>query len=101
MKIIVKETDRLFSKLHKGKFVSEYLIYLDLDGFNVNIQAHIEIGVEAKNFRVNEMIYEYFTDENNNINSDGIVEEIPFEEINNKNKYERKLPFDFSVLSRR
>ena len=52
-KIIVKEFDRLHSKTFKGKFISEYLIYL-MDN-DIKLETYIELGDKAKNERV-EMI---------------------------------------------
>lgn len=52
-KIIVKEFDRLHSKTFKGKFISEYLIYL-MDN-DIKLETYIELGDKAKNARV-EMI---------------------------------------------
>jgi len=52
-KIIVKEFDRLHSKTFKGKFISEYIIYL-MDN-DIKLETYTEIGDKAKNERV-EMI---------------------------------------------
>lgn len=52
-KIIVKEFDRLHSKTFKGKFISEYIIYLMDD--DIKLEAYTEIGDKAKNERL-EMI---------------------------------------------
>ena len=52
-KIIVKEFDRLHSKTFKGKFISEYIIYL-MDN-DIKLEAYIEIGDKDKNERI-EMI---------------------------------------------
>ena len=52
-KIIVKEFDRLHSKTFKGKFISEYIIYL-MDN-DIKLEAYTEIGDKAKNERL-EMI---------------------------------------------
>ena len=52
-KIIVKEFDRLHSKTFKGKFISEYIIYL-MDN-DIKLETYTEIGNKAKNERL-EMI---------------------------------------------
>lgn len=52
-KIIVKEFDRLHSKTFKGKFISEYIIYL-MDN-DIKLETYTEIGDKAKNERI-EMI---------------------------------------------
>jgi ribosomal protein S3 len=66
--IIIKEIDRYFSKKHKNKQISEYLIYVTLED-GQKISAYTEIGEEAKKIRVNELLIEHFY-QNNNLNVD-------------------------------
>lgn len=78
MKIMIKENDKLTSKLH-DKTISEYLIYLVED--NINIKCYNEIGNEAKKNRVNDLLYTHFINEdwNPKINITGVIEEMNFE----------------------
>ena len=48
--ILIKESDRLFSKIHKNKYVSVYLIYLIEN--DVRLECYSELGVENKAMRV-------------------------------------------------
>jgi hypothetical protein len=57
--IIVKEIDTLTSKLHKGRVITEYLIYLMEN--DVKLACYSVIGDEAKNNKIIEL-------ENNNNN---------------------------------
>ena len=80
MKIVIKEIDRYTSKTFKNKSISEYLIYVTLsDG--QKLYAYTEIGNEAKNLRVNELIVKYFMKDNNTINKEDIIEELCLEEL--------------------
>jgi len=72
-KIIIKEIDRLHSKLHDGKVFSEYIIYFYKN--DVIIESHIEIGDLAKQLRVNELMIV------NSISNKEIIEEIRLEEL--------------------
>ena len=78
-KIIVKEVDKLTSKLHTGRVINEYLIYLSLD--NKMIEAHTEFGEASKIARVNELILTHFVKDNEVINKEEIIEEISFDEV--------------------
>jgi hypothetical protein len=77
-KIVIKETDKLYSKKVKNKFVSEYLIYLTID--NINVMCFNEIGDLAKKERVNMLLLEQFStiDLNQNVLGE-IIEEITIE----------------------
>ncbi len=59
-KIIIKTIDTFKSTVHKGREINEYLISLALDGANTQIEAHTELGDEAKRFRVNDMLLTHF-----------------------------------------
>jgi len=85
MKIIIKEIDKLISTLHKNRVISEYLIYLmyENDGNSAPLEAYTELGVEAKNTRVNELILLHFIPDNyngNEIDKNQIIQEVTFEE---------------------
>ena len=47
--IIIKEVDKLTSKLHKGRVISEYLIYLMEN--DVKLECYSEIGNENRDTR--------------------------------------------------
>lgn len=55
-KIIIKEIDRYYSQRNTKKYVSEYLIYVTVDG--INVQCFNEIGEQAKKERVNMLLVE-------------------------------------------
>lgn len=85
MKIIIKESDRLKSGLHKEKVVSEYLIYLMSDD-NTPLSCDITYGVSEKNKVVNGLLLEHFTPSDwnrdkesllNNLNN--IIEEVSYD----------------------
>ena len=76
--ILIKESDRLFSKIHKNKFVSVYLIYL-LEN-DVRLECYSELGKENKDMRVNELIVANFELE---IAVEDIIQEVSFEEVIN------------------
>ena len=81
-KIVIKEVDKLKSALHKDHIVTEYLIYVNLNGNSQPLEAYTEYGETAKNARVNELILLNFISENmdtNPINKEDIIEEITFE----------------------
>ena len=79
-KIIIKEIDKYSSKLYQGKTISEYLIYVDLDG--IKIHAYTELGEDAKKERVNELILEHLiTEDTITINKDELIEEFCLEEV--------------------
>lgn len=79
-KIVIKEIDRLTSTVHSGKVVSEYLIYYMVD--DVKVDAYTEIGNESKEFRVHDLLTEYFVGDNNDKASvESVIEEISFEEL--------------------
>ncbi len=82
MKIIIKESDRLKSSLHKNRSVSEYLVYLMND--KTAIECHNVIGNEAKNIKVNELLTIHFVSGNwneNKLDLSEIIEEISYEEF--------------------
>jgi hypothetical protein len=80
-KIIVKETDRFKSKLHKNKTISQYLIYLNIG--SVPTGGWVELGEEAKKIRVNELILLHFMENNNEINKEDVIEEYSLKELIN------------------
>ena len=55
-RIAIREIDRFTSQMHEGRIISEYIIYLYQN--DVTLACYTEIGNEAKNIRVNEMILE-------------------------------------------
>lgn len=78
-KIVIKEIDKLTSRLHKNRVISEYLIYLVSD--DKILEAYTELDEDPKNTRVNELILTHFLPENNKkIIKEDIIEEINFEE---------------------
>lgn len=82
-KLIVKEIDKLKSAVHKDRIVTEYLIYVMIDGNTSPLEAYTELGDDAKNARINELILIHFISEDNNTpspNKEDIIEEISFEE---------------------
>lgn len=82
MRIVIKECDRLKSITHKGKMVSEYLIYL-MDG-ETPIECYNEVGVASKYDRVNEILVAHFVSGNwneNKLDLKEILSEVPYEEF--------------------
>lgn len=85
MKILIKESDKLKSKLHKNKIISEYLIYL-IDDNNKPLICEIAYGELNKIDIINNIILGYFTPDNwsdnkktliNNL--DNIIEEVSYD----------------------
>lgn len=76
--ILIKESDRLFSKIHKNKYVPAYLIYLIEN--DVRLECYSELGDENKVMRVNELIVDNF---NLDIAVEDIIHEVTFEEFKN------------------
>ncbi|TXG80237.1 MAG: hypothetical protein E6R13_08510 [Spirochaetes bacterium] len=72
-KIIIKEIDRYYSKKLGKKHISEYLIYVNVDG--INTQCFNEFGEEAKKERVNMLLLETCMPLNTAV-LDDIIEEI-------------------------
>lgn len=83
-KIVVKEISRYSNELFEGKTISEYLIYEALED-GTKISAHIEIGEEAKNLRVNELLVANELVDSYKSNPQEVVEEITFHEIQEQN----------------
>lgn len=82
-KIVIKEIDIYSSKFFKGKTISEYLIYVELDG--TRIHAYTELGENAKKERVNELILEHLiSGDTTTINKDEAIEEFCLEEVINR-----------------
>ena len=82
-KIVIKEIDKLISLKHKGRVIVEYLIYMmEKSGSDFRpIAAYTEIGEEAKNIRVNELILLHFMSDNQSqINNEEIIENVVFEQ---------------------
>jgi hypothetical protein len=67
-RILIKEIDKLTSRFHKKRIISEYLIYVigSQDNNETILEAYNEIGYTAKNFRVNELILNHFNEYNFN-----------------------------------
>ena len=81
-KIVVKEIDVYSSKLYKSKTISEYLIYVELDG--TRLHAYTELGEDAKKERVNELLLEHLiTGDTTTINKDEAIEEFCLEDVIN------------------
>lgn len=59
-KIIIKTIDKLKSSVHKGREISEFLISVAVDNGKTQIEAHTELGDEAKRLRVNELLLNHF-----------------------------------------
>jgi hypothetical protein len=76
--ILIKEIDQLHSNLHNDRVVSEYLIYLMQN--DVKLECYSELGKEAKDMRVNELIVSNFDLE---IALEDIIQEVTFEELIN------------------
>jgi hypothetical protein len=76
--ILIKEIDQLQSNLHNDRVVSEYLIYLMQN--DVKLECYSELGKEAKDMRVNELIVSNFDLE---IALEDIIQEVTFEELIN------------------
>lgn len=72
-KIIIKEIDRYYSKKLVKKHISEYLIYVTVDG--INTQCFNEVGENAKKERVNMLLLETCIPLNDAV-LDDIIEEI-------------------------
>lgn len=76
--ILIKESDRLFSEIHKNKYVTVYLIYLIEN--DVKLECYSELGSENKAMRVNELIVANF---DLDIAVEDIIQEVSFEEFKN------------------
>ena len=76
--ILIKEIDQLYSNLHNDRVVSEYLVYLMQN--DVKLECYSELGKEAKDMRVNELIVSNFDLE---IALEDIIQEVTFEELIN------------------
>ena len=76
--ILIKEVDKLYSKIHKNNFVSVYLIYLIEN--DVRLECYSELGKENKDMRVNELIVANF---DLDIAVEDIIQEVSFEEVIN------------------
>jgi len=75
-KIIIKEIDILTSKKHKNRIIIEYLIYLMEN--DVKLACYNEIGIEAKNIRVNDILISEFNISEINYNLENIIQEVSF-----------------------
>ena len=86
-KIIVKEIDKLVSVVSPTRVVTEYMVYLMAN--EQKVVAYLELGDEAKNLRVNELLVKHFiTDEHDGhkLIISNIVEEVSFEDMYNIKK---------------
>jgi len=82
-KLIIKEIDKLKSAVHEGRIVTEYLIYVMIDGNSQPLEAYTELGDVAKNARINELILIHFVSEDPNTpepTKEEIIEEVSFED---------------------
>lgn len=73
-KIKIKEIDKLYGKNNKKRVVSEYLVYLTIEG--TNVQCFNEIGDQAKNERVNMILLSEFPTTLTRNDLSNIIEEI-------------------------
>lgn len=73
-KIVIKEIDKLYGKNNKNRVITEYLIYLNINGTNVH--CFNELGDQAKNERVNMMLVNYFNIPISTSELSNIIEEI-------------------------
>lgn len=81
-KIVVKEVDKLASAVHKNRIVTEYLLYVMIDGNVHPLEAYTELGETNKNARINELLLLHFVSEDpnaSNPNKEDIIEEVSFE----------------------
>lgn len=79
--ILIKEVDRLYSKIHKEKYVSEYIIYLIEN--DVKLKAISVFGEKQKNTHITVMLLTNdfaCTDIAENI-TENIIQEVSFEEV--------------------
>jgi hypothetical protein len=72
-RILIKEIDKYTSNVFKNKTVSEYMIYLMTED-GVKKEAYLEMGVEAKKLRVNQLLMDNF-EYNKEIINDVILEQ--------------------------
>lgn len=80
-RILIKEIDRLYSKIHKNRFVSEYIIYLYEN--DVKLKTITVFGEEQKTIHTMVMLLTNdfaCTNIEQNI-ADEIIREVKFEEI--------------------
>ena len=75
-RILIREIDRLYSKIHKGKYVSEYIIYLMEN--DIKLKAISVIGEELKNEYTKGMFLLNKFDTNI---AEEIIQEVSFEEV--------------------
>jgi hypothetical protein len=82
-KIVIKEIDKLVSVVSKERVVSEYIIYYMVG--DVKVEAHTELGDEAKKIRVNEILLKHFINDTEFSLGDNTypIEEIPFHKVYN------------------
>jgi len=86
-KIVVKEIDKLVSVVSPTRVVTEYMVYLMVN--EQKVAAYLELGEEAKNIRVNELIVKHFMSDEHDTNKiiiTNIVEEVSFEDMYNIKK---------------
>jgi len=72
-KIVIKEIDKLYSKLHADRFIVEYIVYL-MDN-DIAIETYTEFGYLAMKIRVNELMLVH------SINNNELIQEVNFEEL--------------------
>ncbi len=80
-RILIKEIDRLYSKIHKDRFVSEYIIYLMEN--DIKLKTITVFGEKAKTIHTMAMLLTNdfaCTNIEQNI-ADEIIREVKFEEI--------------------
>jgi hypothetical protein len=80
-RILIREIDRLYSKIHKDRFVSEYIVYLTEN--DVKLKTITVFGEKAKTTHIIALLITNDFDSTNieeNI-ADKIIQEINFEEV--------------------
>jgi hypothetical protein len=74
--ILIREVDRLYSKIHKDKYVSEYIIYLMEN--DVKLKAINVVGNKSKD---NYLLAMLLTNDFGDLTEQEIIQEVSFEEV--------------------
>ena len=75
-RILIKEVDRLYSKIHKGKYISEYIIYLMEN--DVKLKAINVTGETLKLAHVTRLLLSIDTSD---LTKEEIIQEVSFEDV--------------------
>ena len=75
-RILIREIDRLYSKIHKGRFVSEYIIYLIEN--DVKIKAFNVVDEKSKDHLKLAIL---LTHDFGDLTENEIIQEVTFEEV--------------------